>query len=131
MNTQNLLKVDLFLQVSGITSGRLESILASLVGLISVVIGVRAMRSARRPGSRRFGAILAMVIGLIGMILSGLHLVRSYSAGFGTGSGKAGAIVAMMLGLIGVVLGAVALTRSARISKRSSTASTVNLKEKS
>ncbi|MGN6342064.1 MAG: DUF6223 family protein [Ginsengibacter sp.] len=130
MNTQNLLTVDRFLQVSGITSGRLESILAAVIGLISVVIGVRAVRSARRLGSDRLGATLATVTGLIGTILSGLHLVRSYSAGFGTGSGKAGAIVAMMFGLIGVILGPVAWARFIRTSKRTSTASTVSPKEK-
>jgi hypothetical protein len=123
MNIQSLLQVDLFLQVSGITPGRLESILGAVVGLISVVIGVRARRSAGRPGSGRLGAIVALVMGLIGTILSGLHLARSYSANFGTGSGKAGAIVALVLGLIGMVLGGLALARYRRIATGSSTAS--------
>jgi uncharacterized membrane protein len=130
MNMQNLLQVDLFLQISGITPGRLESILAAVVGLISVVIGVRAMRSAGRPGSGRLGAIVAMVMGLIGMILSGLHLARSYSANFGTGSGKAGAIVALVLGLIGIVLGGLALARSRRSATGSSTAATASPRER-
>ena len=130
MNIQSLLQVDLFLQVSGITPGRLESILAAMVGLISVVIGVRAMRFASRPGSGRLGATVAMVMGLIGTILSGLHLARSYSANFGTGSGKAGAIVALVLGLIGMVLGGLAMARYRRIARRSSTAATASSRER-
>lgn len=96
----------------GITSGRLESILAGLAGLISVVIGSLALRSTSRNGSGKQKAIVAVAMGLICIIFSGIHLARSYTASFGTGSGKAGAIVAMVLGLIGIVLGGLALVRS-------------------
>jgi uncharacterized protein YcnI len=100
----------------GITSGRLASLVAAVVGLISVVVGGLALaRSVGRigTGNGRLGAIVAMVAGLIGMVGSGVHLATSTGA-FGTGSGRAGAIVAMMLGLIGMVLGGLALVRSRR-----------------
>ena len=56
---------------------------------------------------------MALVLGLIGMVLGGLHLAAA-TGGIGTGSGRAGAIVALVLGLIGMVLGGLALARSRR-----------------
>ena len=56
---------------------------------------------------------MALVLGLIGMVLSVVHLGSS-TGGFGTGSGRAGAIVALVLGLIGMNLGGLALARSRR-----------------
>lgn len=100
----------------GITSGRARSLVAAMVGLISLVVGVLAMaRSSGRigTGNGRGGAIVALVMGLIGMVLSVVHLGIS-TGGFGTGSGRAGAIVALMLGLIGMNLGGLALARSRR-----------------
>ena len=69
----------------------------------------------RRPYRHhgRDGAIVALVLGLIGMVLAGLHLATS-TGGIGTGSGRGGAIVAVVLGPIGVVLGGLALARSRR-----------------
>lgn len=105
---------------TGISSGRLGSIVAGVVGLISVVIGRIALtRSAARIGSRRLWAIAALVVALIGMVLSGIHLARS-SGGFGTGSGRAGAIVALVVGLIGMILGGMALVRLRRTASASS-----------
>ena len=130
MNTQSFLKAGLFLhiiavpaaaQVSGgydMTPGRTASLLPVVVGLISVVIGGLALRSASRIGSGKRGAILALVAGLVGIVLSLLHLARS-SGGIGTGSGKLGAIVALALGAIGAILGWMALARSRRIAKDS------------
>ena len=63
------------------------------------------------PG--RIGAVVAAVVGLIGMALGGLHLATS-TGGFGTGSGRAGAIVAVVVGLIGTALGGLVLARSRR-----------------
>ena len=96
----------------GMTSGRLESILAGVAGIISIVIGRLALRSTNRNGSGKQKSIVALAMGLICLIASGIHLSRSYTASFGTGSGKAGAIVALVLGLIGMVLGGLALARS-------------------
>ena len=91
-----------------ITSGRARSLVGAVVGLISVVIGGLAL--AR---NWRAGAIVALALGLIGMILSVVHL-SMFTGGFGTGSGRAGAIVALVLSLIGMSLGGLALARSHR-----------------
>ena len=110
MDMQNFL-----LQVSGLTPGRAATILPAIMGLISVVIGWRALvRSSGRVGASRLMVILVLVLGLIDMVFSGLHLARATS-GFGTGSGKLGAIVAFVLGVIGVVLGVLAWGRSRRM----------------
>ncbi len=83
----------------------------AVVGLISLVIGGRALaRSAGRNG--RTLAIVAVVLGLIGMVLSVVHL--SGSTGFGNGGGRAGAIVALVLAFAGTSLGGLALARARR-----------------
>jgi hypothetical protein len=98
----------------GITSGRLESILAAVAGIISIVIGRSALRSINHNSSAKQKSMISLALGLICIIASGIHLVHSYSANFGTGSGKAGAIVALVLGVTGMVLGGLALSRSMR-----------------
>lgn len=97
-----------------LTAGRAQSMAAAVVGLISLVIGGLALRSAGRTGAGngRAGAIVALALGLIGMLLSVVHLAGS--TGFGTGGGRAGAIVALVLALIGMSLGGLALARSRR-----------------
>lgn len=100
----------------GLTPGRLKTLLAAGVGLISVVIGGLSLaRSAGRigTGNGRTWAIAAAVAGLIGIVLAGLHLANS-TGGFGTGNGRAGAIVAIAVGLIGIVLSGLTLVRSRR-----------------
>ena len=87
--------------------------MAAAVSLISLIIGGLALaRAAGRIGigNARIGGILALVVGAIGLVLSGVHLAGS--TGFGTGGGRAGAIVALVLGLIGMILGGIALARS-------------------
>ena len=98
-----------------ITSGRARSLVGVVVGLISVVIGGLARARACRTGAGngRAGAIAALVLGFIGVILSVVHLA-TFTGGFGTGSGRAGAIVAIVLGLIGMSLGGFAVARSRR-----------------
>ena len=121
MIIQSLLQIDL-LQVSGITPGRAASLLSAAVGLISVIIGRLALiRSARRTSSGRVMGIVALVVGLIGIVLSVLHLAGT-TGGFGTGKGRAGAIVAIVVGLIGMILGGLALARSRRLVKNSNAA---------
>jgi hypothetical protein len=95
--------------------GRVGAIVAGLVGLIGVVIGGLALRSAGRigTGSGRSRAIVALVAGLIGMALGGL-VVATADGGIGTGNGLGGGIVALVVGLIGLVLGGLALARSRR-----------------
>ena len=101
-----------------ITSGRARSILAGVVGLISLIIGGLALARTGRigTGSGRAGSIVALVLGLIGIVLSVVHLAGS--TGFGTGGGRAGAIVALVLGLIGMSLGGLALARTPPFSQR-------------
>jgi uncharacterized membrane protein YeaQ/YmgE (transglycosylase-associated protein family) len=82
---------------------------AGLVALIGVVSGWMAMSRNARDG-----AVAALVLGLVGTFLAGLHLVTTAGAGFGTGNGRAGAIVALVLGLIGIVLGRLTIVRSSR-----------------
>ena len=97
--------------VRGITAGRAKSLVGGVAGLISLIIGWRAKaaRSAAATGSRKTGAKLALVLGLIAIVLSVVHLSTSAGAVFGSGSGKAGAIVGLVLGLIGMTLGGLAL----------------------
>ena len=64
---------------------------------------------------RRAGAGLAAAVGLIGVVLAGLHLATN-PGGIGTGHGRAGAIVALVLGPMGMVLGGLARARSRRTS---------------
>lgn len=127
---QNLLQVDLFLQVSGITPARAAAILSGVVGLISVIIGRLALiRSTRQISSGRRMSIVSLAMGLICIVLSVLHLART-TGGFGTGKGRAGAIVAVVIGLIGMALGGLALARARRIAKRRSTEATTSAREK-
>lgn len=101
--------------VYAMSAGRLGAIVATLVGLIGVVIGGLALRSAGRigTGSGRLGAIVALVAGLFGVALGGL-VVASADGGVGTGNGLGGGIVALIAGLIGMVLGGLALARARR-----------------
>ena len=89
-----------------ITSGRARALVAVAVSLISVIVG--GLTLGRFRG--RTGAVTALVLGLIGIVLSVVHLGTS-TGGFGTGSGRAGAIVALVLGLIGANLGGLTLAR--------------------
>ena len=72
-------------------------------------------RSARRigPGNGRRGAMVALVLGPIALVIGGL-VVATADGGLGTGNGIAGGIVAMMVGLIGMALGGLALAGSRR-----------------
>jgi hypothetical protein len=112
MYMQSLFQAGFILQVYGITSGRLVSIVAGVVGLLSIIIGRIAMvRSTRRTSSSRFMGTAALVMGLIGIVVCVFHLATA-KGNIGTGSGRLGAIVALILGLIGTVLGGLALSRS-------------------
>jgi hypothetical protein len=83
-----------------ITSARARALVGVAFGLISVVIGaVTLLRSKNRTA-----AIVASVLGVIGVVLSVMHLAGN-TGGFGTGGGRAGAIVALVLSLVGIALG--------------------------
>jgi hypothetical protein len=98
-----------YAQGVGITSGRLNSLIGVVAGLVSVIIGWQALRSV----SNNSKSVVSIAIGLVGVILSLVHLAGA-TGDFGTGSGRLGAIVAMVLALIGIVLGGFALAKSRR-----------------
>ncbi|HKY43200.1 MAG TPA: DUF6223 family protein [Pyrinomonadaceae bacterium] len=118
MNKILTVVVDLYTTHFGLaadlTAGRARSLVAAAVGLVSLIIGALALaRSSIGTSNGRTGAVVALVLGLIGSVLSVVHLGMS-TGGFGTGSGRAGAIVALVLGLIGVNLGGLVLARLRR-----------------
>lgn len=102
--------------VKGMTTGRARALVGVAVGLISLGVGWRAkVRHNKGTGNARTGAVLALVLGFIGIALSVVHLSITAGAVFGSGSGKAGAIFAFIPNLIGIALGGLALrTRSAK-----------------
>jgi len=96
----------------GMTTGRLESILIGVLGIISLILSIQHFRSSKKlasPGKRK-GAVIAGLLGLICIVLAGIHIANS-TGGFGTGGGKAGAIVAIVLELIATILSGIALNR--------------------
>ena len=96
--------------VTGITTGRAKSLVGTAAGLISLIIGWRAkLHSKRGNASGRTEGIVALLLGLLGIVLSVIHLSTSYNAALGSGSGKAGAFIALLLGLIGIIFGVLAL----------------------
>lgn len=96
-----------------VTTGRLWSLVAALVGLAGVGLGVPALvRPAGRIGGR--GAIGAAAAGLIAVVVGGL-VVAAAEGGPGTGYGIVGGVIAVVIGLIAVVLGGLALFRARRI----------------
>jgi hypothetical protein len=99
--------------VYAMSPGRLGAVVAALVGLIGVVIGVRALARSRRTGDGPGGGIVALVAGLIGMVLGGL-VVATADGGLGTGNGLGGGVVALVVGLTSMVLGGLARARSRR-----------------
>ena len=100
---------------TGITTGRAKSLAGVVAGLVSLIIGWRAQnRTSKNASSRPTTAIVALVLGLTGIVLSVAHLSTSYSAAFGAGSGKAGAIAGLILGLVGTTLSGLALLRLKR-----------------
>lgn len=108
-----LVQLDMLLQVTGITSGRAAALLPVALALISVAAAwVILARSRGRIGYGRPGAIAALTIGVISMVMSVMHLVRTSGSSIGTGSGRLGAIVAIFLGLVGIALSGLALVRS-------------------
>jgi hypothetical protein len=98
-----------------LTAGRARALIGAVVGLISLVIGGLALARPSGPigsGNGRAAAMVPLVLGLIGVLLSVMHL--GSAGGFGTGGGRAGAIVALVLSLIGMSLGGLAMARSHR-----------------
>ena len=104
--------------VYAMSSGRLWSLVAALLGLAGAVIGGLALARSGRigTGSGRRGAIVALAAGLAGAAIGGMVVAAAAAAngGPGTGYGIVGGFVALVVGLIGMVLGGLALARSRR-----------------
>jgi hypothetical protein len=131
-------------------SNRLVAVLFGVSIAISIGCSTAAAADDFRPAasvyamsSGRLGAIVAALVGLIGVVIGGLALrsarrigtgrsgaivalvagligmalgglvVATADGGIGTGNGLGGGIVALVVGLIGMVLGGLALARSA------------------
>lgn len=102
--------------VYGLTPRRLWATAVGLLALAGVVIGALALsRPASRfgTGTGRFGAILALVAGLIAALNGGLNLAIA-NGGPGAGNGVVGGAAALVLGLVALALGVLALARSRR-----------------
>ncbi len=100
--------------VRGFTSARVRSLVGSVLGVVSIVVGWRARSRVKiNPATARSWAIAAVLLGSIAIILSIVHLTTNHG-GFGTGGGRAGAIIALALGVIGTAFGG-QLLRLARI----------------
>ncbi|MFI6793971.1 DUF6223 family protein [Nonomuraea sp. NPDC050383] len=99
-----------------LTTGRLWSVVAALLGLAGVVIGGLALaRSAGRigAGTGRRGAIVALAAGLACTVIGAL-VVAAAEGGPGTGYGIVGGYIDLVVGPIAMVLGGLALARSRR-----------------
>ena len=91
--------------VKGITSARARSLVGTVIGLVSLVTGLRTKAQANKnPRNSGTWGAWALFFGVVAIILSIVHLAGN-SGDFGTGGGKAGAIVALALGLAGAALG--------------------------
>ena len=94
-------------------TGRIVPSVLAVLGLVSVVVGARALRR-----SGRGAAAVALSLGSISAVVGGLHAANA-AGGLGTGNGLAGAVLAVVLGLSGLVLGALSLARSRRAASAS------------
>jgi hypothetical protein len=98
------------------TPERIAASSAGVIAAIGAVIGGLALARSRRSdtGNARRGAIIALVLGPIGLLVGGL-VVATADGGLGTGNGLGGGVVAMVVGLTGMILGRLALSRSRRV----------------
>ena len=104
------------IKATTLTNGRARALVGVVVGLTSLVIGIKSRSRSGNSISNKSGqtkAIVALLLGVIGIILSLVHLGNS-TGGFGTGGGRAGAIVALVVSLIGLLLGGRSLARVRR-----------------
>jgi hypothetical protein len=102
--------------VYGLTQRRQWALVVLAAALVSVIIGVMALRKSVRRfsilnGIR--GPIVAIVAGLFASINGGISLTTA-NGGPGTGNGVLGSAQALVLGLIGAILGGLAIVRFRR-----------------
>lgn len=95
-----------------LTSGRIWSTIAILVGAAAIVVGIIALvRAGRGNGDGRRGAIATVVTGVVVAVVGGT-VVATAEGGPGTGYGIVGGFVSLVVALIAIVLGGLALARS-------------------
>jgi hypothetical protein len=85
--------------VRGITQARAIGLVELALGLSSLIIAIRAKKSAAKKSAK-----ISLALGLVAIVFSTTHFFITAGAVFGSGSGKAGAIIAFIIGLIGIVL---------------------------
>jgi hypothetical protein len=97
--------------VRGITPARAIGLVELAFGITSIVLGLRARKRAKSgigiKGQK--GAIVALSLGVIAIVISIIHLSITAGAVLGSGSGKAGAILAIILSLVGVIINGLVL----------------------
>ncbi|KAF0845734.1 DUF6223 family protein [Nocardia caishijiensis] len=93
----------------GMTSGRLISFSAAVLGLLGVLAGGWALA---RPAATR--AVFALVAGPIAVV-GGAWVVVTAEGGLGTGNGLGGGVVAIAFGLASAVVGGLSLARARRV----------------
>ena len=102
--------------VYGLTQRRQWALVVLAAALVSVIIGVLALRKSVRRFSIFKGIsapIVAIVAGLFALINGGINLTTA-NGGPGTGNGVLGSAQALVLGLIGAILGGLAIARFRR-----------------
>lgn len=96
--------------VRGITPARAIGLAELLLGILSIVLAVRAKKRSSIAGTKT-----ALTLGLLAIVFSIVHFITTSGAVFGSGSGKAGAILAIILSLIGIILSGLVLRRKKNI----------------
>lgn len=100
--------------VSGLTFDRAWISVVAFLALAGAVIGGLALiRSAGRSGTGSRGAVVALVVGPVG-VAGGVSNLALADGGPGTGNGVVGGGVALLMGLIAIVLGWLTRARTRR-----------------
>jgi hypothetical protein len=92
--------------VRGVTPARVIGLAELLLGILSIVLAVRAKKRSSIAGTKT-----ALTLGLLAIACSIVHFVTTAGAVFGSGSGKAGAILAIVLSLVGIIRSGLVLRR--------------------
>ncbi|MFY1622141.1 DUF6223 family protein [Micromonospora sp. WMMD735] len=99
----------------GVTTMSVGRFGATVAVLLGLAGVVVAGLALRRPtAAGRRGGVLAVTAGVVGVALGGL-VVASADGGVGTGNGRGGGYVALVVGLLAAGLGALALARRRRV----------------
>lgn len=97
-----------------LTSGRVWSLTALAVGLISAIVaGVFLLRSTKKSVKRGY-SIATATAGAVVILYALIHLNILFTGDLGTGDGKAGALFAIMLGVVTIILSVISLVRTRR-----------------